>query len=463
MREGAERSEMAGSSAFEERPCGRSRVVRVPGVRSRGCAYRGARLALLPIADAAHLVHGPITCAGLSWDFRPTHSSGPTLHRTTFLTDLGEVDLIHGGRERLTRAIEEVVRRIDPPAVFVYQTCLTAMIGEDLAAICQEARAAYGRPVVAVDAPGFAAGKDAGSAYAADLLVEEVVGTREPELSTPTDVDLIGEYNVAGETAAISALLSALGIRILANLSGDGRYRAIAAAHRARASIALCSKAVIGLAQKLEARWGIPWARCSFYGRVQVSESLRTITRLLVERGGPLDLPARAEALIAAEEARFQARVAPLRARLAGVRALVVTGGVKSWSIVSALQDGGVEVVGAAVHKADADEQRTARRLLGSAERLIDDVSSAALQRRIARAGAQVLLAGGPLRFAASRAGIPFVELNHERTRSYCGYEGAWALLTDVDRALANPVWAEARRPAPWDAGAAPGRAAEVA
>jgi len=35
--------------------------------RSRGgesCAFDGAAIVLMPIADAAHVVHGPISCAG---------------------------------------------------------------------------------------------------------------------------------------------------------------------------------------------------------------------------------------------------------------------------------------------------------------------------------------------------------------------------------------------------------------
>jgi nitrogenase molybdenum-iron protein alpha/beta subunit len=33
-----------------------------------GCAFDGAQIALLPIADVAHIVHGSIACAGSSWD-----------------------------------------------------------------------------------------------------------------------------------------------------------------------------------------------------------------------------------------------------------------------------------------------------------------------------------------------------------------------------------------------------------
>ena len=50
-----------------------------PGSTAGGCAFDGAQIALIPIADVAHIVHGPIACAGSSWDNRGTRSSGPTL------------------------------------------------------------------------------------------------------------------------------------------------------------------------------------------------------------------------------------------------------------------------------------------------------------------------------------------------------------------------------------------------
>jgi len=47
-----------------------------PGATAGGCSFDGAQIALLPIADVAHIVHGPIACAGSSWDNRGTRSSG---------------------------------------------------------------------------------------------------------------------------------------------------------------------------------------------------------------------------------------------------------------------------------------------------------------------------------------------------------------------------------------------------
>ena len=38
-----------------------------PGAKAGGCSFDGAQIALLPIADVAHIVHGPIACAGSHW------------------------------------------------------------------------------------------------------------------------------------------------------------------------------------------------------------------------------------------------------------------------------------------------------------------------------------------------------------------------------------------------------------
>ena len=35
-----------------------------PGAAAGGCAFDGAKIALQPITDVAHLVHGPIACEG---------------------------------------------------------------------------------------------------------------------------------------------------------------------------------------------------------------------------------------------------------------------------------------------------------------------------------------------------------------------------------------------------------------
>ena len=314
----------------------------VPGAAAGGCAFDGAKIALQPIVDVAHLVHGPIACEGNSWDNRHSASSGPQTYRTGYTTDINELDVVYGGEKRLFRAIREIAERVKPPAIFVYQTCVTAMIGDDVEAVCKRAAEKFGLPVIPVDAPGFAGPKNLGNKLGAEALLDHVIGSIEPERLTPYDINIIGEYNLSGELWQVRPLLDALGIRILSCISGDGRYREIAGAHRARANMMVCSKSMINVATRLQQRYGTPYFEGSFYGIEDMNTTLREIARLLVAQGADAELVDRTEALVAAEEARAWERIRAYRARLAGKRVLLITGGVKSWSVVAALQEAGL-------------------------------------------------------------------------------------------------------------------------
>ena len=39
-------------------------------VSQRACVFCGSRVVLYPIADALHLIHGPVGCAAYTWDIR---------------------------------------------------------------------------------------------------------------------------------------------------------------------------------------------------------------------------------------------------------------------------------------------------------------------------------------------------------------------------------------------------------
>ncbi len=151
-----------------------------PGATAGGCAFDGAKIALQPITDVAHLIHGPISCEGHSWDGRGSKSSGSHLYRTSFTTSITEQDIIFGGEKHLYDAIKEVVDKYDPPAVFVYQTCVPAMIGDDIEAVCKAAASKLGRPVIPVNAPGFVGSKNLGNKLAGEALLDYVIGTEDP-------------------------------------------------------------------------------------------------------------------------------------------------------------------------------------------------------------------------------------------------------------------------------------------
>ncbi len=425
-----------------------------PGAAAGGCAFDGAKIALQPIVDVAHLVHGPIACEGNSWDNRHAASSGSQLYRTGFTTDISELDVIYGGEKRLFKSVREIIEKFDPPAVFVYQTCVTALIGDDIEAVCQRASEKFGKPVIPVNSPGFAGPKNLGNKLGAESVLDYVIGTREPEYTTPYDINIIGEYNLSGELWQVKPLLDALGIRILSCISGDGRYNEIASSHRAKVNMMVCSKSMINIATKMQQRYGIPYFEGSFYGIGDMSDTLRQISRLLVEQGAPDDLLARTERLIEVEEARAWTRIAHYRQRLAGKRVLLITGGVKSWSVVAALQEAGLEIVGTSIKKSTKEDKEKIREIMGltaeDSAHMIDDMTPREMYNMLKDAKADIMLSGGRSQFVALKARMPWLDINQERHHPYGGYEGMVELVHEIDRAIFNPVWQQVRIPAPW-------------
>jgi len=427
-----------------------------PGATAGGCTFDGAQITLLPIADVAHIVHGPSGCAGSSWDNRGARSSGPALYRIGMTTDLTEQDIIMGRSEkRLFHAIRQAVDSYAPAAVFVYNTCVPALTGDDLTAVCKAAATRWGTPVVPVDAAGFYGNKNLGNRIAGDTLLNSVVGTREPD-PPPVDprrpslrvhdINLIGEYNIAGELWHVLPLFDELGLRVLCALSGDARYREVQTMHRAEVSMVVCSRALLNVAAGLQERYGAPWFEGSFYGVTDMAAALRGFTRLLHDP----DLTARTEALIAREEAACDAALAPWRERLQGKRALLYTGGVKSWSVVSALQDLGIRVVATGTKKSTEADKARIRALMGDGAPMIEDGNPRQLLDLVQHYQADILIAGGRNMYTALKARLPFLDVNQEREHGYAGYRGIVTLARQLARALANPVWDAVRNPPPW-------------
>ncbi|NOJ41491.1 nitrogenase iron-molybdenum cofactor biosynthesis protein NifE [Bradyrhizobium australiense] len=422
-----------------------------PGGAAGGCAFDGAKIALQPFTDVAHLVHGPIACEGNSWDNRGAASSGASIWRTGLTTDMNETDIVFGGEKRLYKAIKEIISKYNPPAIFVYQTCVPAMIGDDINAVCKAASQKLGKPVIPVNSPGFVGSKNLGNKLAGEALLEHVIGTQEPDYTTPYDINLIGEYNLSGELWQVKPLLDELGIRILSCISGDGKYREVASSHRARAAMMVCSKAMISVARKMEERYGIPFFEGSFYGIQDSSDSLRQIARLLVERGAPSELIERTEAVIAREEAGAWAAIEPYKPRFAGKRALLITGGVKSWSVVAALQEAGLDLVGTSVKKSTKQDKERIKELMGQDAHMIEDMTPREIYKMLKDAKADIMLSGGKSQFVALKAAMPWLDINQERCHAYMGYLGMVKLVEEIDKALFNPMWEQLRRPVPWE------------
>ena len=422
----------------------------------RSCAYDGARVVLMPVSDVIHLVHGPIACAGNSWDNRGARSSGSQLFRRGFTTEILENDVVFGGEKKLYKAILELGERYQKQAkaLFVYATCVTAMTGDDIEAVCKAAQEKVPMPVIPVNTPGFIGDKNIGNRLAGEVLFKYVIGTAEPEYTTDYDINLIGEYNIAGDLWGMLPLFDRVGIRVLSCFSGDARFEDLRYAHRSKLNVIICSKSLTNLAKKMQKTYGMPYLEESFYGMTDTAKALRDIARELDNIVGGLEkriMQERVEKLIAEEEEACREKLAPYRARLEGKRSVLFTGGVKTWSMVNALRELGVEILAAGTQNSTLEDFYRMKALMHKDARIIDDTSSAGLLEVMYEKMPDLIVAGGKTKFLALKTKTPFLDINHGRSHPYAGYEGMVTFASQLDLTVNNPIWPVLNAKSPWE------------
>jgi nitrogenase molybdenum-cofactor synthesis protein NifE len=403
--------------------------------RSRGgesCAFDGAMIVLQPIADAAHVVHGPIACCGNSWEGRGSLSRerGVSLLRKGFTTGMSEMDIVYGSADKLRSAIEQAASFSKAKAVFVYATCVSGLIGEDIDSVCRQAREKIGIPVIPVNAPGFVGPKNLGNRIAGEVLLDHVIGTGVPPLLTEHDINLIGEYNIAGDLWLIEPLLANAGIRVLSRLTGDATFEEITYAHKAKLNVVVCGRALINVAKEMERKYGIPYVEVSFFGRTETTKALRLISSKFEVRSSKFR--ENVETVIEQEEKKLHEKLGDYQ-YLRGKKAVLYTGGVKSWSFISALRDLGIETVAVGTKKSTYHDEEKMKEILGNDAPLVGDTSPGNLLRLLREKDADMLIAGGRNQYLGIKEGYPFVDVNQERHTPYAGYDGLVNLAVQID------------------------------
>ena len=293
-------------------------------ISQRACVFCGSRVVLYPIADALHLIHGPIGCASYTWDIRGSLSSGPQLHRMSFSTDLQEKDIIFGGEKKLTNALNELIDKYQPKAAFVYATCIVGLIGDDIDAICRKMSEEKGIPVLPVHSEGFKGTKKDGYKAACDAMAN-IVGTGSIEDISPLSLNIMGEFNIAGEAWGIRDYYERMGLEVVSVFTGDGRIENIKRSHGAALNVVQCSGSMMHLAERMREQYGIPYIRVSYFGIEDMSTALYDVAEHFKDTDS--EIMQRTQALVREEVKKVYPILKQYKKKLQGKKAAIYVGG----------------------------------------------------------------------------------------------------------------------------------------
>jgi len=403
-------------------------------VSQRACVYCGARVVLNPITDAYHIVHGPIGCAAYTWDIRGSLTSGSELYRHSYSTDLRETDIIFGGTKKLTAAIDEIMAKAEerPKVIFVYATCIVGVIGDDIDAVCRDVETRYGIRCIAVKAPGFSGTKSQGYKLACDAIMT-LISPHKTDVHA--GVNILGDYNLAGEMWIIKGYLEKLGIKVVATITGDSSYDTLINAPSAEFNVVQCAGSSMYLAERMKEEFNIPYEKVSFFGVEDTTTSILKIA----ERFGKTE---EAKELLSEQTERVIPILDEYRSRLKGKKAAIfVGGGFKAISLIRQFNELGIKTVMVGTQTGKADEYEVIRSLVDNECVVLDDANPAELEQFMLEKGADILVGGVKERPLAYKLGVAFCDHNHERKHPLAGFPGIENFVKEINLSINSPVW----------------------
>ncbi len=413
-----------------------------PGSSTGGCALDGAYIVLSPIKDALNIVHAPINCLGNSYNQRTSKAEkGKNYYMYGLTTAINENDLIFGSEEKLRQGTIYTYDKYKPKGIFIYNTCVPALTGEDIEGVSKELSVKLKIPVVPVLSQGFSGNKNLGNKIAGDALFTNIIGKKEPkiDLMGEFNINLIGEYNIKGELFLIKKALKSIGINVLSTITGDSTIEEIMYSHKAELNVVICSKALVYLARKMKEKFGIPYIEESFFGMTSTNKAITDIVNAI----GNMELIKKTKDYIKIMTKKTEEKTYEYKKFLTGKKVLLYTGGVKSWSMISALNDLGLKVIATGIKKStDEDKLRIIKEFDKNGNIIMLNNGNPVNLIKIARENnADIILAGGRNQYTAIKSLIPFLDVNQERLQPYVSYEGIECMAKLIYSEIKNPLF----------------------
>lgn len=426
-----------------------SNAATTPGdMTERGCTYAGCRGVVGgPVKDAIQLTHGPIGCAFFSWGYRP-HLADSDFHmKYTFVSDMNETNIVFGGEKKLLQCIVEASAEFpDAKAVFVYNTCSTALIGDDGRDVAKQAEALIGKPVVFFECEGFkGVSQSMGHHVGNETIFRQLVGAAEGEGDFSRSINIVGDYNIKNDMRTFEPLFEALGLRIVTRFTGNVSVDDLKIMHRAALNVVHCARSATYIAEMMRDRYGTPHISVTLWGIKHMSEALRSTAAFF-------GLEERAEEVIAEEVAKIMPAIEFYRERLRGKRVFIYQGGPRAWHWIELLRELGMETQTVATTFGHDDDYRKIFEQLDDAAMMIDNPNVPELEEILTARRPDLFISGNKEKYVAYKLGVPFVNGHTYDTGPYAGFSGMVNFARDIDKALTAPVWGllqRQARPAP--------------
>lgn len=306
----------------------------------RSCSLFGALRYFSNISGVVCLVNGPSGCTyfnrssvlNMNGYF---NAQGKVEIPKIYCTDFDEKDAVFGGEEKLYAASEEIIEKLSPTALFIFNCCVSEIIGENINDAAEMLSHKYSIPVVPVHSAGFKGDHRYGMRMACDLLMEYFM--TEKVTTVEKKVNILGEFDYFNR-AIIEArkMLDIAGITDISFIPGHCTIEELRNAPNACLNLITCQNASRHLAEMMKEKFDIPYlgTASDFYG---IDNCSRIYTQIFDFFGCPKDS-------IKEMEDHARSQLPAFRKQLAGTSAFVIAGTRRALGYSEILKELGVKI-----------------------------------------------------------------------------------------------------------------------
>jgi nitrogenase molybdenum-iron protein alpha chain len=187
------------------------------------CQQINSMAALMSLEDSVFISHSPQGCVGCAIMAVDMYRVGQA-HRgikniknpRLFVTNLDQKSVVFGGEEKLRETVKKAVNRYNPKLTFVYASCASGIIGDDIDAICQSLQTEYPNTlIVPIHCEGFKSKICASGFDAAFISINKYILKKEKTEKENGLVNLFAPTTVSyADQKEMERMLSLLGAKV---------------------------------------------------------------------------------------------------------------------------------------------------------------------------------------------------------------------------------------------------------
>lgn len=403
------------------------------------CQQINSMAALMSLDDSVFIAHSPQGCIGCTTMATDGFRVGQA-HRGVKLiknpriivSNIDQNDVVFGGEKKLQEAIVYAGERYNPKLIFIFTSCASGIIGDDVDAIVRELQQTNKALLIPIHCEGFKSKVCASGFDAAFISIAKYILNKEKIEKIPNLINLFAPTTVSyKDQLEIERMLATLGVEAnyIPFYSSLEKIKKIPAAV---ASTSICKVFADEFMQELADVYDIPFSHTVMpIGVRNTDKWFRGIAKIVGKAS-------EAEKIIEQEHARVLPEIAKIKKRLQGKKVFICGGTGRSFAAAALLEDFGMELVGLETPTYDVDAQIDIEYLNGIHKNFVVDIANMQPFEQInlvKRLKPDVFI-GVPT--WAARLGIPTTHVL-DMKRPTMGYDGILYLGNKIADQVDNP------------------------